>query len=39
MFYYGDELGTEIFFILIIFMDSLLNHISMFLIMLCGENA
>jgi len=39
VFYYGDKLGTEIFVIPIIFMDPLLNHISMFLIMLFGENS
>jgi len=39
VFYSVDKLGTEIFFVLIIFMDPLQNHIPMFLIMLFGENA
>lgn len=39
VFYSVDKLGTEIFFILIIFMDLLLNHTSMFLINLVEENA
>jgi len=34
VFYSVERLGTEIFFILIIFMDPLLNHIYMFLITL-----
>jgi len=39
VFYSVERLGTEIFFILIIFMDPLLNHIYMFLITLFRENA